>query len=162
MHSCTTRGTILQDSQQPYRLTTAQCTVHHLLTGRLSKGPRSQLPCPAVKAWPLDRQNFSVDAELSGGAFKACRFARDAQKGLFTVVNHQGSGYLLYWQQNELGEMTLVRQTKANSFAAPITAFDISPRGNFLGTGTSEGMCCHPMSVACSCCVPCLLLCRLE
>ena len=89
-------------------------------------------------------QNFeqaysSVGAELSGGAFKACRFARTAQKGLFTVVNHQGSGYLLYWQQNDLGEMTLARQTKANSFAAPITAFDISPRGNFLGTGTSEG-----------------------
>lgn len=36
----------------------------------------------------------------------------------------------------------LTRQTKANSFAAPITAFDISPRGNFLGTGTSEGTCC--------------------
>lgn len=80
-----------------------------------------------------------VDAELSGGAFKACRFARNAEKGLFTVVNHQGSGHLLYWQQNDLGEMTLTRQTKANSFAAPITAFDISSRGNFLGTGTSEG-----------------------
>lgn len=81
-------------------------------------------------------------AELSGGAFKACRFARNTQKGLFTVVNHQGSGFLLYWQQNDLGEMTLVRQTKANCFAAPITAFDISPRGNFLGTGTSEGTSC--------------------
>ncbi|KAL3143513.1 hypothetical protein ABBQ38_002318 [Trebouxia sp. C0009 RCD-2024] len=83
--------------------------------------------------------SLQLPPELSGGAFKACRFARNAQKGLFTVVNHQGSGHILYWQQNDLGEMTLMRQTKANSFAAPITAFDISARGNFLGTGTSEG-----------------------
>ncbi|KAL3133969.1 hypothetical protein ABBQ32_008413 [Trebouxia sp. C0010 RCD-2024] len=83
--------------------------------------------------------SLQLPPELSGGAFKACRFARNAQKGLFTVVNHQGSGHILYWQQNDLGEMTLMRQTKANSFAAPITAFDISSRGNFLGSGTSEG-----------------------
>ena len=96
---------------------------------------------PAHVCIILHKHTHPVNAELSGGAFKACRFARDAQKGLFTVVNHQGSGHLLYWQQDALGEMTLVRQTKANSFAAPITAFDISPRGTFLGTGTSEGIC---------------------
>jgi len=82
-----------------------------------------------------------VYAELAGGALKACRFARDGQKGLFTVVNHQGSGYILYWQQTDLGEMNLLRQTRTSSFAAPITAFDISPKGTFLGTGTSEGEC---------------------
>ncbi len=84
---------------------------------------------------------MSVHAELAGGAFKSCRFSRDGQKGLFTVVNHQGSGHILYWHQTDIGEMEVLRQTRTNSFAAPITAFDISPSGTFLGTGTSEGDC---------------------
>lgn len=88
---------------------------------------------------PLCVENLQLPPELAGGAFKACRFARNKQKGLFTVVNHQGSGYILYWQQTDLGEMHLMRQTKSNSFGAPITAFDISAKGTFLGTGTSEG-----------------------
>ena len=99
----------------------------------------SSLPLPRPVTQVCHKAPSFVGTELAGGAFKACRFARNAQKGLFTVVNHQGSGHLLYWQQNDLGEMTLTRQTKASSFAAPVTAFDISPRGNFLGTGTSEG-----------------------
>ena len=82
---------------------------------------------------------MSVHAELAGGAFKSCRFSRDGQKGLFTVVNHQGAGHILYWHQTDVGEMEVLRQTRTNSFAAPITAFDISPSGTFLGTGTSEG-----------------------
>jgi hypothetical protein len=82
---------------------------------------------------------MSVHVELAGGAFKSCRFSRNGQKGLFTVVNHQGSGHILYWHQTDIGEMQVVRQTRTNSFAAPITAFDISPSGTFLGTGTSEG-----------------------
>ena len=78
-------------------------------------------------------------AELKGGSFKACRFARDGRLGLFTVVNHQGRGHILYWSQSDLGELTLADQTKASCFSAPITAFDITAKGNFLGTGTSEG-----------------------
>ena len=78
-------------------------------------------------------------AEFAGGAFKACRFARDGGKGLYTVVNHQGLGYILHWEQDEQGEMRLLQQTAKGSFAAPITAFDISSQGKYLGTGTSEG-----------------------
>ena len=81
-----------------------------------------------------------MHAELAGGAFKSSRFSRDGKKGLFTVVNHRGSGYILYWQQDDMGEMKVLRQTRTSSFAAPITAFDISPRGTFLGAGTSEGV----------------------
>lgn len=83
--------------------------------------------------------DLELPSELAGGAFKSCRFSRDGQKGLFTVVNHQGSGHILYWHQTDVGEMEVLRQTRTNSFAAPITAFDISPSGTFLGTGTSEG-----------------------
>lgn len=84
-------------------------------------------------------ENLVLPPELAGGAFKSCRFARDGSKGLFTVVNHQGSGYILHWHQNDQGEMKLLRQTAKGSFASPVTAFDISPKGTFLGTGTSEG-----------------------
>lgn len=100
----------------------------------------------AASLWHLDAvfdQHSTViplHAELKGGSFKACRFARDGRLGLFTVVNHQGRGHILYWSQSELGELTLDSQTKASCFSAPITAFEISAKGNFLGTGTSEGM----------------------
>lgn len=84
-------------------------------------------------------EEHCLNAELKGGTFKACRFARDGRLGLFTVVNHQGRGHILYWSQSDLGELMLANQTRANCFSAPITAFDISAKGKFLGTGTSEG-----------------------
>lgn len=74
-----------------------------------------------------------------GSGFNRAKFSRgDRSLVLFTSVNAGGDGYLLRWEQDVQGIITLVKRAKAHN--SPITAFDISATGRFLGTGTSEGV----------------------
>ncbi|KAK9808182.1 hypothetical protein WJX73_005830 [Symbiochloris irregularis] len=82
--------------------------------------------------------SLSLPADLPRGAsFNRAKFSRGAGLHLFTSVNAGGDGYVLRWEQDTQGIVVLTKQAKAHN--SPITAFDISPSGRFLGTGTSEG-----------------------
>ena len=96
-------------------------------------------------------------AELPRGAgFNRAKFARGGPLALFTSVNAGGDGHLLRWEQDAQGQMLLTKRAKAHNM--PITAFDISISGRFLGTGTSEGdLLSSPfLSLSLSLCDPCL------
>mmetsp|Transcript_10317 Transcript_10317/g.31048 ORF Transcript_10317/g.31048 Transcript_10317/m.31048 type:complete len:383 (-) Transcript_10317:443-1591(-) len=80
---------------------------------------------------------LQLPESLRGGSFSRCRFARDGSMGLFTVAAHRGDGFLLHWEQNDDGDVTLKRKVKAAN--SPITAFDIGGQGSCLAVGTSEG-----------------------
>ena len=51
-------------------------------------------------------------AELGRGGFSKCRFARDGSLDFFTAVNVGGVGWVLRWQQDELGELTYRSRVK--------------------------------------------------
>lgn len=74
---------------------------------------------------------------LKGGKFSQCRFARDGSLGVFTVVIHDEIGHVLYWEQNEGGDMVLKRRVKAT--ADPITSFNMGSQGQCFGVGTTAG-----------------------
>ena len=76
-------------------------------------------------------------AGLQRGAFTQAKFARDGSLGLFTVVKLAGDAHLVAWLQGPQGDVAFRAAAKAHS--CPVTSFDVSNCGAFLGTGSSEG-----------------------
>eukprot|EP00884_Botryococcus_braunii_P014330 jgi/Botrbrau1/22899/Bobra.0065s0052.2 len=80
---------------------------------------------------------LELPPDIKRGSFSRARWARDGSLGIYTAVTTAGEGHVMYYEQDDTGEM--ICRKKARVDPNPITALDISPSGELLGFGTSEG-----------------------
>lgn len=77
------------------------------------------------------------DAGFKQGRFNRCCFGGLHDRRMYTSLNSMGCGWVVVWQQTPQGEIQFVRKVKVCTDA--LASFEISPHGQFLAVGTTEG-----------------------